>query len=122
VTGRPSQSSTEPIVDPALEALLRRVVREEIDAALSRHIATAPSPPPTYTTVEQAATALMVAPKTVRAGVQRGKLRALRVGRQLRIPRQELDRFPTGGVDSTPVDTDKVANTVLMRGRRAREK
>lgn len=45
---------------------------------------------PDVLTTEQAAAALQVDPKTVRAMVRRGELKAVRCGRLLRIPKRAL--------------------------------
>lgn len=44
-------------------------------------------------TIEEVAQAVGVHPTTVRRLIKNGKLAAIRVGRQIRIPRQELEAF-----------------------------
>lgn len=48
---------------------------------------------PDILTTAQAAAALQVDPKTVRAMVRRGELRAVRCGRLLRVPKAALAEF-----------------------------
>jgi excisionase family DNA binding protein len=44
-------------------------------------------------TIDQVAAAVQVCPKTVRRVIADGELRSVRVGRQIRISRSELDRY-----------------------------
>lgn len=46
-----------------------------------------------YYTTEQVAALLAVKPKTVRAWIEQGELRALKLHRQWRIPTGEIDRL-----------------------------
>lgn len=46
-----------------------------------------------YYTVEEVAKTLRVSPPTVRKLIREGQLKAVRVGVQIRIPKEELDRF-----------------------------
>lgn len=46
-----------------------------------------------YYTVEQVAELLKVSPQTVRRLIREGQLKAVRVGIQLRVKKEELDRF-----------------------------
>ena len=46
-----------------------------------------------YYTVEEVAKILRVSPPTVRKLIKEGQLKAVRVGVQIRIQKEELDRF-----------------------------
>jgi excisionase family DNA binding protein len=46
-----------------------------------------------YYTVEEVANVLRVSPPTVRKLIKEGQLKAVRVGVQIRIQKEELDRF-----------------------------
>lgn len=46
-----------------------------------------------YYTIEEVATILRVSPQTVRKLIKEKQLKAVRVGVQLRIKKEELDRF-----------------------------
>ena len=46
-----------------------------------------------YYTVEEVAKTLRVSPPTVRKLIREGQLKAVRVGVQIRIQKEELDRF-----------------------------
>jgi excisionase family DNA binding protein len=48
-------------------------------------------------TVEQVAEILVVSPQTVRKLIKEKQLKAFRVGSQLRIKKEELDRYMSGG-------------------------
>ena len=74
---------------------LRRIVREELRAALEDRPA---SPAGVWLTTEEAAEVAGVSPKTVRAWVAAG-LRARRRGRRIVIARADLDAYRAG----TPV-------------------
>lgn len=52
---------------------------------------------PDVCTTEQAAAALQVDPKTVRAMIRRGELRGIRCGRLIRVPKSALIEFCKGG-------------------------
>jgi excisionase family DNA binding protein len=95
-----SQPHDAPLIE-ALEALVRRVVREELAAHLARP---APDPAgsgaaPTFVTVAEAARRLACHPKTVRAMVERGQLRAVKVGSALRVDLGSLEEAGGGERD-----------------------
>jgi len=98
-------------VSPAddLFALVKRAVAEaltEQDAARS---------PGRYLTIATAAHELSVSTRTVRRWVRTGELRTVRVGRQHRIERAELERFQrehSGGSAST-AEIDEQARRLL---------
>lgn len=48
---------------------------------------------PRYLTTQELADILSVRPKTVRAWIDRGELRAVKLHRQWRIPASEVDRI-----------------------------
>jgi excisionase family DNA binding protein len=54
---------------------------------------------PEYLTIREAAVLLRCCPDTVRAGIRRGELSAVRVGRVVRLPRA---RLAGAGVDNGP--------------------
>ncbi len=47
--------------------------------------------------IDEAAKLLKVNPMTIRRMIQRGEIRASKVGKQYRIPRSEIDKFLDGG-------------------------
>jgi excisionase family DNA binding protein len=51
-------------------------------------------------TVNEVATRLRVSPESVRRWARQGRLRAVKVGRQLRIPPTEVERILSAGLDS----------------------
>ncbi len=69
---------------------MRLVVREELERALVGRAG------PELLTTDQAAKAAEVQPKTIRAWVLAGRLKAQRRGRTLRISRADLEAFLAG--------------------------
>ncbi len=59
-------------------------------------------PMPELLTVTEVAKVLRVTSQAVRDMIRRGNIQAVRLGRQYRIPRSELDRIAT-----IPADTDQ---------------
>jgi excisionase family DNA binding protein len=51
-------------------------------------------------TVDEVAARLRVSPESVRRWARQGRLRAVHVGRQLRIPPEEVNRILSDGLDS----------------------
>ena len=47
--------------------------------------------------VEQVAASLNVHPRTLYRAIRRGELECLRIGRAVRVTRDQLDRYLTGG-------------------------
>ena len=53
-------------------------------------------------TVNEAALALRVAPVTIRRYITKGRLHAVRVGRGIRIDKQEVERLPEPATEALP--------------------
>ena len=60
---------------------------------------------PEYLTIREAAALLRCCPDTVRAGIRRGELSAVRIGRTIRLPRARLAAV----VDDTAAPLEAVA-------------
>jgi excisionase family DNA binding protein len=118
-------------LDGVLRQVLREVVREQIPAiaeavvgALRAESAAVPASAdqtPQYITVADAAAQLGASEKWVRGLIRSGHLRALAVGRVLRISRGELRRFATttaatNGGETT--DTEALAAGILAKRKR----
>jgi excisionase family DNA binding protein len=81
-------------LESALESLLRRIVRQEIQTALgvrSNKPVDAPGKP--YLTVKQAAEASGLGASTIRLFIRKRQLRAQQVGRRVLIKRSDLETF-----------------------------
>lgn len=74
---------------------IRRVVREEIRAALDggNVVNKSRSPASSYLTITQAAEASSLAPSTIRLLIRKGRFKAHHVGRRVLIKRDDLERF-----------------------------
>lgn len=55
-------------------------------------------------TIQEAADALRVAPVTVRRYIRSGRLRAVKVGRGLRVDKEDVERVPEPANDSNAFD------------------
>lgn len=92
-------SETTTSLETALEGLLRRIVREEVEKAVGqnghrRGDAGRPleeSRP--YLTVKEAAEMARLAPSAIRLFIRKRELKALKVGRRVIIKRTDLERF-----------------------------
>jgi excisionase family DNA binding protein len=81
-------------LESALESLLRRIVRQEIQAAMGNHTkkpADAIEKP--YLTVKQAAEASGLSASTIRLYIRKRQLGAQQVGRRVLIKRTDLEKF-----------------------------
>jgi excisionase family DNA binding protein len=51
------------------------------------------APPRSFLTIRQLAARWHVSPRTIRRKINTGELRAVRIGRQLRVPVREAERY-----------------------------
>jgi excisionase family DNA binding protein len=86
-------------LENALESLLRRVVREEIRAALGNSQKNDQAKKP-YLTIKEAAEFSRLAPSTIRLYIRQRKLRALKEGRRVIIKGSGLEKF----LEATPIE------------------
>ncbi|MDF3069174.1 MAG: Helix-turn-helix domain [Polyangiaceae bacterium] len=80
------------LTDDQLDAV-RRVVAEELDAALSRHLAVRSKPRAGLLTLEEVAAVCHVSPETVRHWIWEGRLTAYKPGRAPLVKESELLAF-----------------------------
>jgi excisionase family DNA binding protein len=87
-------SELGPTLETALESLLRRIVRQEIQTALAgRVVKTVDAPGKPYLTVRQAAEASGLGASTIRLYIRKRQLGAQHVGRRVLINRADLEKF-----------------------------
>lgn len=91
----------------SIEETIRRVVREEVRAALEEHIPRLapaepkPPPPSPLLTVEQVAERCHAKPKTVREWIRSGRLHAGKAGgRRYLVTLMDLERFMRSGASA----------------------
>jgi len=87
-----------------LEGLLRRIVREEIEAFFDRNGKPTGEPASgskEYFTVKEAADFACMAPSTIRLCIRKRQLRAQRVGRRVIIKKADLESL----LESHPIET-----------------
>ena len=94
-------------IEQHLEQLIRRVVREELEAIASR--LSPPQSEPGYLSPTEAAEYLSVSSKSILRWIGKGLLPAKKLGRVYRIKRSVLDTFELG---EDPEDTIRVAAAV----------
>lgn len=92
----PTEVQGPSILGEALLGAIRQAVREEIKASQSQNghrskIAT--EPVRSYFTVEQAAKYSCLGESTIRLYMQKGKLKALKVGSRVIFKREDIDTF-----------------------------
>lgn len=85
--------------EAVLETLLRRIIREEIQKALSNG-QNSKEPKKPYLTVKEAAELSRLAPSTIRLYIRQRKLRALKQGRRVIISAGDLDKF----LEANPIE------------------
>lgn len=94
-------------LDTAIREMVRSIVREEVERALSDAKRT-----PDILTVEEAADFARVAAGTIRRWGDEGKLEKLYAGRERRVRRADLERLlrreQAGKVDIEAIATEKV--------------
>jgi excisionase family DNA binding protein len=80
--------------ESVLEAILRRVIREELRGLLQND-RTLPHGENggKYLTVKQAAEVSRLAPSTIRLAIRKRELRSLKVGSRVIIKREDLEQF-----------------------------
>jgi len=89
-------SKNNALLGEALLEAIRQAVREEIKASQSQngHLSKiATEPVRSYFTVEQAAKYSCLGESTIRLYMQKGKLKALKVGSRVIFKREDLDTF-----------------------------
>jgi excisionase family DNA binding protein len=86
-------------LETALESLLRRIVREEIEKALGNGQKDNETKKP-YLTIQEAAEFSRLAPSTIRLYIRRQKLRALKEGRRVIIKSSDLEEF----LEANPIE------------------
>jgi excisionase family DNA binding protein len=92
-------------LETALESLLRRIVRQEIQTALAgRVVKTVDAPGKPYLTVKQAAEASGLGASTIRLYIRKRQLRAQNVGRRVLIRRSDLETF----LEAEPIEAMRV--------------
>jgi excisionase family DNA binding protein len=99
-----------------IEEVLRTVVREEL-----RAIAPRPGQPDEFLSVVAAARLAGVAPTTVRAWVNQGRLQRYKAGRVLRVRRSDLELLlasTVGNDDSRDMSAEARARLIFERSRR----
>jgi len=86
--------TTTPL-ENALEGLLRRIIREEIQAANQNghRCKVATEPAKSYFKIAEAAKYSCLADSTIRFYTRTGQLKALKVGSRVIIKREDLDTF-----------------------------
>jgi len=69
---------------------------------------------PRYVTAEDAARRFNVHEQTIYSWIRRGRLKAAKFGRAVRIPVEELDRFEREGLEGTSgtIEDDRIALAV----------
>jgi excisionase family DNA binding protein len=80
-----SRASPERHLGPMLGEVIRELVRSEVQAELSRVIATTP-PQPAHVSVAAYAAARSISVSTVRNAIRAGRLPAIRIGTAVRVP------------------------------------
>jgi excisionase family DNA binding protein len=105
-----------------IEDTLRRVIREELAAALTSPSdlpLVASSPQSAYLTVSEAAHVAALHDNTIRNWIKDGSLRTLRAGRVYRIRREDLEARLAGDADrkhtTREVDIDARAAAILSK-------
>lgn len=96
-----SQSAT--ILQTALEGLLRRIIREEIQALMGRNGHKEDGSKGTanpYLTIKEAADISRLGPSTVRLLIRKRELKALQVGRRVIIKRSDLESY----LEANPIE------------------
>ena len=73
-----------PPADPTIEALIRKLVREEIHAELAK---TTPPPATSYVSIAEYAKARSISTSTVRNAIRNGRLPAMKIGAAVRVQR-----------------------------------
>lgn len=64
-------------------------------------------PLPTFCTIKQAASILLVTDRTLHNWIRAGKIRSIRVGGSRRIPVAELERLAANGTELPPIEIKK---------------
>lgn len=87
-------SETATTLEAVLEGLLRRIVREEVQALQNGHGSkTANATTKPYLTIKEAADISRLGPSTVRLLIRKRELKALQVGRRVIIKRIDLEKY-----------------------------
>lgn len=95
---------------------LRRIIREELEAA--QRAAPAPSPAPdALVPLAEAAEAVGCSPDTIRRMIQRGQLPDRRAGMHYRVRISEVEAAMRAPQRPAPVDSDAAAVAILGRRR-----
>jgi excisionase family DNA binding protein len=104
-------------LDAQLEALIRRVIREELDARDARQAAAGAAGE--YLSPAEFARRLGVSVPTVRRWIDEGRLEAMRAGRQVRISAAEIERLVRRRAPAERESAEQVVDRILD-GRPAR--
>ncbi len=75
---------------------------------------------PLLLTIDQAAVALAVSPRTLENLIADGRISSLKVGRLRRVPRAALDRFIENSIAEVEGDVEQLPAEALRLVRRAR--
>ena len=101
-----------------LTAIITKVIREEMPAAIRKAMADAqPKPTGEYLTPIEAGRVASVHPATIRQWIQEGLLPAYKAGREYRVRRDELDAFLSKPVVVPKFDPEAMAAAILARAR-----
>ena len=88
-----------PTLEDTIRSIVREVVRDEIRSALAvgrTRNAASPEALDGYMSIAKAAAFADVAPGTLRRWIHEGRVMGRRAGRDLRVSRDELERFLRG--------------------------
>jgi excisionase family DNA binding protein len=92
-------SETATTLEAVLGGLLRRIIREEIRAALGNGQRNKETEKP-YLTIKEAAEFSRLAPSNIRLLIRKRQLRAQKVGRRVLIKRSDLENF----LEANPIE------------------
>jgi excisionase family DNA binding protein len=90
-------------LEALLEGLLRRIVRQEMEAFFNRNgkpAGEAKNGSKEYFTVKEAADFARIGPSTIRFYVRKRQLKAQRIGRRVVVKREDLEKF----LEANPIE------------------